>query len=778
MAKRFAAAVLVVGICALLAACPKGNADYKAGKKAEAIADYDTALMHYERALKADPLNAEYRLKASRIRFEAGQAHVDAGRKLRTKGDLPLAVAELEKAMAIDPASAVAAQELKATLEMIAARNAAAAPGGGDAPPEPEPVKLMAEPPTLMPLSRDPINLKVTNDARIVFETIGKLAGLTVVFDPEFQSRRITTELTSVTLEQALDVVSLQAKAFWKPITSNIIFISSDSVQKRKDFEEYVVKTFYLDNTIAAQDLTEIVNGLRQILDLRKVQQINALNAIIIRDTVDKIRLAEKILADIDKAKPEVVIQVSVLQARRDRARDLGITPGSSAVLSFTPRNPTGSDDDDTAANQIRLNDLQRLSSADYSITLPGAAATALITDSATRIIQNPEIRVVDGQSAKLNVGDRVPIATGSFQAGLGGTVGGVGTGGAGAGFVNPLVNTQFQYIDVGVNINITPRIHNGREISMKVQIEVSSVAGRVNIGGIEQPIISQRKIEHDIRLQEGEVNVLGGIVERSQTKSISGWPGLSKIPFLRYLFSTENVDSVESEVLIVLTPRIVRLPQITAENLRSLSAGTDTNVRVRSEDNAIGPVVPPPAAQQQPAPGAQAPAPPGSEPARRPVVPPSPGGTPAPPAQQPGPEGPMGRLRFAPEQISVGVGQTITVGLVAENVEDLFSIPLLLQYDPKVISIEEVRHGGFLSGGTQEIAIVQRIDPARGQAIVSATRQPNTPGVSGSGTLVGIVIKGLAAGQSPLAVVQVNARNSQQKAIQLVSSEAVVQVQ
>ncbi len=776
MSKRIVAAVLVVGISVLLAACPKGNADFKAGKKAEAVSDYDTALVHYERALKADPLNAEYRLKASRIRFEAGQAHVDAGRKLRDKGDLPLAVAEFEKAMAIDPASAVAAQELKATLELMAARNAAAASeGGASPPPEPEPAKLMAEPPTLMPLSRDPINLKVTNDARIVFETIGKLAGLTVVFDPEFQSRRITTELTSITLEQALDVVSLQSKAFWKPITSNIIFISSDSVQKRKDFEEYVVKTFYLNNTIAAQDLTEIVNGLRQILDLRKVQQINALNAIIIRDTVDKIRLAEKILSDIDKAKPEVVIQVSVLQARRDRARDLGITPGSSSVLSFTPRNPTGGSDSG-AANQIQLNELQRLSSADYSITLPGAAATALITDSTTRIIQNPEIRVVDGQSAKLNVGDRVPIATGSFQAGLGGTVGGVTTGGAGAGFVNPLVNTQFQYIDVGVNINITPRIHTDREISMKVQIEVSSVAGRVNIGGIEQPIISQRKIEHDIRLQEGEVNVLGGIVERSQTKSISGWPGLSKIPFLRYLFSTENVDQVESEVLIVLTPRIVRLPQISAENLRSLSAGTDTNVRVRTEDNAIGPTVPPPGTQ--PPAATQAPAQAPSEPARRPVVPPSPGGTPAPAATQPPAQGPMGRLRFAPEQIPLSVGQTVTVGLVVENVDDLFSIPLLLQYDPKVISIEEVRHGGFLSGGTQEIAIVQRIDQARGQAIISATRQPNTPGVSGSGTLVGIVIKGLAAGQSPLAVVQVNARNSQQKALPLLSSEGAVLVQ
>jgi general secretion pathway protein D len=774
MARRFWRAALTVSVVALLAGCPKGNSDFKAGKKAEIIQDYDTALVHYERALRSDPRNAEYRLKATRARFEAGQAHVNKGQKHRRAGEMQLALTEFQKAVAIDPASAIAMQELQNTLDAIAAAAAPPEPAAKPSAAEPESRPLMTEPPQLKPLARDPINLKITNDARIVYETIGKLAGLTVVLDPEFQSRRISAELTNVTLEQALDVVSLQSKSFWKPVTRNIIFVTSDSVQKRKDYEEYVVKTFYLNNTIAAQDLTEIVNALRQILDLRKVQQINAQNAIVIRDTMDKIRVAEKVLADIDKAKPEVVIQVTVMQARRDRARDLGILPGTSSVLSFTPRNPTGSGSGSgsgttTTNNQIRLNELQRLSSADYSITLPGAQVNALATDSTTRIIQNPEIRVVDGQLAKLNVGDRVPIATGSYQSGLGGTTG--------LGAINPLVNTQFQYIDVGVNVSITPRIHSEREVSMKVAVDVSSVAGRVNIGGIEQPIISQRKIEHDIRLQEGQVNVLAGLIERSQSKSVEGWPGLSKIPFLRYFFSSENVDEVESEVLIVLTPRIVRLPEIRAENLRSLSTGTETNVQVRREDEAL---TAPPAQAPKP-PAAPAPAdtrPPGSEPARRPEVPAKPGTTPPAEAPQQPIEGRPAYLRFAPERTTLTVGGTATVGVVIENAEDLFSIPLLLQYDPKVISVEEVRHGGFLSGGTQEIAIVQRIDPERGQAIISATRQPNTAGVSGTGTLVGIVVKGLTQGQSSLSIVQVNARNSQQKPLTILTAEGLVRVE
>ncbi|MBI3405824.1 MAG: type II and III secretion system protein, partial [Acidobacteria bacterium] len=430
-----------------LAACPRGNGDYKAGKDAEAIQDYDTALIHYEKALKADPQNVNYKVKATRIRFEAGQAHVDKGRKAREKGDLQMALAEFEKAAALDPSNPMAPQEARAVLELISKQQGPKLPSG--TPPSSE-LELLDKPPDLKPISRDRINLKVTNDAKIVFDTIAKLAGLSVIYDPDFQTRRISVELTNVTLEDALDVVSLQAKAFWKPLTDNIVIVASDQQQKRKDLEDDVVKTFYLNNTIQAQDLTEIVNGLRQILDLRKIQQVNAQNAIVIRDTPDKVLLAEKIIRDIDRAKPEVVVQVSVLQARRDRMRDLGISPGTSAVLGFTPRNPTssgsgtgtGGTTGSTSSNQIRLSDLQRLASADYSITLPGATLTALLTDSETKIIQNPEIRVVDGQAAKLRIGDRVPVATGSFGTGLGGVS--TGTVGQPVGF-NPLVNTQFQ---------------------------------------------------------------------------------------------------------------------------------------------------------------------------------------------------------------------------------------------------------------------------------------------------------------------------------------------
>jgi len=759
MTFRHFSGLLLIVVAVLVAGCSKGNQQYKAGTKAESLNDYDTALENYNKALRADPNNTEFKLKAARARFEASTWHLEQGQRLRDQSNLELALGEFRKALMIDPSSAVAAQEVKATMELLAAKQGAAENSDTSSPASDQP-KLMAGPPQLEPISRAPINMKATNDAKAVFDAVSKLAGLTVIFDPDFTSRRISVELTNVTLEQALNIVALQSKAFWRPVTSNIIFVAPDQAQKRKDYEEEIVKTFYLHNTVLPQELTEIVTSIRQLLDLRRVQQINAQNAIVIRDTPDRVMLAQKIIDDIDKAKPEVVIQVAVMQARRDRLQNLGITPGTSATLAFTPPNTTttsGGTAQSTAS--IALNQLQHLSTADYSLTLPGAQANFLMTDSSTHIIDNPEIRVVDGQTAKLRVGDRVPVATGSFQAGVG-----VG-GGAAGGLVNPLVNTQFQYLDVGVNVDVTPRIHPDHEISLKVNVVVSSVTGHSTIGGIDQPIISQRSIEHDVRLKDGEVNVLGGLIERTDVNQINGWPGLAKLPFFRYFFSGENVDHQENEVLIVLIPHIVRLPTMTAENLRSIASGTDANAEVRLENVVMAPRMLPtqgiPAQAQPPAATAS--------PNQTPAAPATP--SPAPATQSP-------TLRFDPGTVALKPGETATIGVVVQNVQDLYSIPMLLQFNPAVISVEDVRQGGFLSGGTQDIAIVERVDKERGQAIISATRMPNTPGVSGSGTLVGVVVRGVAAGNSQLSIVQVNAKDSQQRAIQMVTSEAAIRVQ
>ena len=761
--RRWGSLFLCVGLGLLAVGCPKGQPDYSQGKKAETLQDYDAAFVFYQKAAKADPYNATYKVKLNRVRFEASELHVKRGVELRKQGDLQGAAGEFQRAQAIDPSSPVADQELRKTVEMIAEKNRAA-DAAAELPTDPNEPPLAAMPPEIKPLSRGPINLKMSNDAKIVFDTIGKLAGLTVIYDPDFSARRITVELNNVTMEQALEIVSLETKAFVKPVTENIIFVIPDQPQKRRDYEEQVVKTFYVSNTVQPQDLTEIVTGLRQLLDLKRIQQLNSQNAIIVRDTPDKLLLAEKMIRDIDKAKPEVVVQVEVLEARTDRLRDLGILPGQTASIAINPNSSTTSSSSGTTSTTsnsgITLNQLRHLNGSDLVFTLPSATANAILSDTSTRIIQNPEVRSVDGQTAKLRIGDRIPIATGSFQAGVG-----VGSTG-GAGFVNPLVNTQFTYLDVGVNIDLTPRVHPNRDVSLKLKVEVSSHTGDQAIGGISQPIISQRVIEHDIRLKEGEVSILGGLVQRTDSKTLEGWPGLAKLPLLRYLFSHDKTDHLEDEVLIVLTPRIVRIPEWTKANLRTMYSGSETNVQVKRESEIRAPVQPPatsPPPQTNQNLGAGAPTPAADSAAAAKI------------RFEPQP---AAKIRFEPQSLSLKAGQTATIGVVVDNVSDLFSIPLLLQYNPAVISVEEVQHGGFLSGGTQEIAIVQQVFKEKGQAIISATRQPNTPGVSGSGTLIGIVVKGLAPGSSNLSIVQVNAKDSEQKLIPLITGEATLQVQ
>src|ERR1700722_14075164 len=320
-----------------LAGCPKGNQDYDAGRKAENLQDYDTALVHYDAALRTDPANAEFKLRAMHVRYEDAQFHLEQGQKGLQKGDLQVALTEFQKSQAVDPSNSAADQQIKKTMELIAGKAAVTVPRAVD-PNVSSDGDLTPAPPLLKPLSQDAINLKMTNDARVVYETIAKLAGLSVIFDPDFTSRRITAELPNVTLEQALDAVSLESKAFWKPITPSVIFVAPDQPQKRKDVEDEEVKTFYLANTLTPQDLTEVVNGLRQLLDLHRVQQVNAQNAIVIRDTPDKLALAAKIISDIDRAKPEVLIHVQVLTASVNRLRDLGVLPGQSISVAFSPR--------------------------------------------------------------------------------------------------------------------------------------------------------------------------------------------------------------------------------------------------------------------------------------------------------------------------------------------------------------------------------------------------------------------------------------------------------
>src|SRR5580692_10000496 len=530
-----AAMVLLLLAVTVAIAADKAKSLYNKGKDAEARQNYEQAYDDYKQAYDLKPTDLTYRTAFERLRFLAGASHVHRGQLLREAGQLDAAVAEFQKASEIDPASAIAQQELQHTKQMI---DAAKSAGPKAAAPAPSGVQKRldeaAGPVELTTISNVPINLKITEDSKVIYETVGKLAGINVLFDPDYTSRRIKIELNNVSLEEALQIIALESKTFWRPVTPNTIFVASDNPAKRKDLEQSVIKTFYLANLSQPTELQDVVNALRQILEISRIQPLPSQGALVVRGTPDQIALAQKLIGDLDKAKAEVIVDVAVLQINRDKSRTLGINPPTSATVALqnnlttstnttttlnTGAGNTGTLNSSTGTpNQLNLNQLANLNATDFTITIPPATATALFSDSSTKLLQKPQIRAVDGQKASLKIGDRVPVATGSFQPGIGG----VG--------INPLVNTQFQYLDVGVNIDITPKVHSNGEVTLKVVMDISSVTGTSNIGGISQPIIGQRKIEHEVRLKEGEVNMLGGMLEDSQTKALSGIPGLGQI--------------------------------------------------------------------------------------------------------------------------------------------------------------------------------------------------------------------------------------------------------
>ena len=530
-ARVFAALILLVSF-SVAAHADQASSAFKKGVQAESKNDYDEAFQDYSQAHSLKPKDPKYFTAFTRMRFYAAVQHVSKAQALRDGGKLQEAVAEFQRAAEIGAAKT----EAHRTEEIIKKQARASEETAKKELPLDKMAQEAAGPVELQQLSNTLISLRLTENATMVYKTIAHLAGINVLFDQDYKPPKITVELNDVTLREALNTVALQTKTFWTPVSSNTILIAADTTAKRKDMENSVMKTFYLKNVSTPGELQEAAATLKSILDLNRIQLVPNQNALILRGTTDQMVLAQKLLTDLDKPKPEVVIEIAVLQVSRSRIRNLGVNPPTSANIVMVP-GTTGASSGGSGGS-FTLNSLGALNATNFQVNIPGASVTYLMSDSDTKLIQNPQIRALDNEKATLKIGDRVPVATGSFGSAAGG------------GGVSALVNTQFQYLDVGVNIDITPHIHSEHEVTLKMSLEVSSVSGTQNIGGISQPIIGQRRIEHETRLRDGEVNLVGGILEDTETTSLSGYPWLTKIPILKYLFGQEDKQRQENEIV------------------------------------------------------------------------------------------------------------------------------------------------------------------------------------------------------------------------------------
>jgi general secretion pathway protein D len=767
-------ATLILVLCLsnyCFAKTTKAKTLYANGQTAEAKDDPITAYEDYYQAWKLEPKNLRYKTAYERVRFVAASAHVSRGEKLLAQKDTTGALTEFLRALEIDPSNELAHQDIQKARDQFSSPK----PNQETAIPENKAQELteVGSPVQLKPISNEPLTLHMTEDSKVVYQTVGKAAGINVLFDPEYTSKRIQVDIANVSLLDALRIVGVSSGTFWHPVTSNTIFVAMNTRAKRQELEEEAVQTFYLANTAQQNDLNDIQTALRNLLVNAKLYGVPSQSAIVMRATPDELLLAQKLINDLDKSRPEVVVDVALLEVNRDKTRTIGLQLPGSFGVQLQPPNATSTTTSGTtttttgtttsSTTNLTLNNLANLNGTNFAVTVGAATANLMLSDSDTKVLQNPSIRATDGQKADLKIGSRIPVATGSYQTG------------AATAVVSSLVNTQFTYLDVGVEVEITPIVHYDRDVTLKIKIVNSTESGSTNIGGITEPIISQRTVDQVVRLKEGEVNILGGFMQKEDLITIGGTPGLSELPVLKYIFSSNQHEVQDDEIVFMITPHVVRATEISPLNMQEIDTGTGTNVELR---RISAPVHGQTGATDGLPPGLQphAPVPPaGASPAAASTPGPAPPGSTVGPATA-GPATGSVSLQIAPPTATPKVGSTFQVAINLSGGQDIFSVPMQLHYDNSKLALVNVDTGDFLGHDGQAIALVHR-DDGVGNVVISASRPPGVAGVTGSGTVCVLTFQANAAGDAALQIIRASAKNSAQQPVNIAGSQTVVHV-
>jgi len=780
----------------VLRASESANSLFKQGQTAEAREDYDAAFDFYQKACARQPKDLTYRAAFYRVRVTASTIHVTKGEKLMNAGNEQGALSEFLRAAEIDPSNEAAQQAIAMVRQKHGEKPPAAEVNMAEAGGKQAEIDSIGAPALLKPVTNEPVTLHMQEDAKVVYQAVGKAAGINVLFDPDFNSKRIQVDLNNVSLLDALRIVGTISNTFWRPVTDNTIFVAQNSRAKRTDLDEQAVQTFYLSNAWQQNDLTDVNTALRNVLGTNaKVYAVPSQNAIVMRGTPDELLLAQKIINDLDKARAEVVVDIAVLEVSKNWQRTLGISWPSSIGVALTPPSSSSSNCTPSATvtcpstssgNNLSIYDFAHLKATDFAVTMGAATANLLLTDSNTKVLQNPRIRATDAQKATMKIGSKIPIATGSYQTG------------AATAVVSSLVNTQFQYQDVGVNIEMTPTVHFNRDVTLKIKIEVTTQSGSVTISGVTEPILSQRVVDQVIRLREGEASILGGIQDTEESQSWTGIPGLSSIPILKYIFGSKDKKTVDDELVFLVVPHVVRSQTLDQANLRTIDTGAGQSIELRhvaadaagstnEAPPAATPARPPanpvptvgtvpgqtalaaaPAALQQMREAAQ----PNINPTAAPPQPPS--NATAVPAQ---PAAVRVSLMLNSPPGPVTQGATFKIPVVLAGGADIASVPIQIQYDPATLSLVNVDSGEFLGRDGQAVALVHR-DDGPGTITINASRPPGAKGVNGMGVVCVLTFQAKAAGESAIAISRPGAVNSSQLPLPAEGGRISVKVQ
>jgi len=807
---RIVALVLLVGAAVGCAA----QKAFQRGERAMRAERYDEALLDFSKASAMDPGNTRYTVALARAKLESAAEHFRKGRRYADSRQLDLAVAEFQQVLVIAPGHQHAGTELQRAFRELERQRASLS--------EIEQLKERARrrevgPPLLDPRTNIPILMSFKEVALSkIFEAIGKASGINFIFDDKVEiDKAMTIDIGNVTLEMALDILMLQTKNFYKVIDDFTLLVAPDTRPKRQEYEDQVIRTFFLSNA----DPKTVTTVLRSLLQSRQIAEDTELNSVTIKDTPAKVAIAERIVEAHDKSRGEVLIDVELLQINRNLAETLGLDL-TSKLLTLQFR-----DGDE----RVPLNNLDILrQTGNWTVgIIPAVTLDFLKSDSDTKAIAQPQLRVSEGEQAQLLIGDRVPIPTTSFNTSQ--TVGG-----------NIVPITSFTYQNVGITLQIQPRVHHNKEITLQVQVEISQLTGSVSsgTGGQEQPIIGTRQIQTVIRLRDNETNILAGLIAKEESDTISGVAGLGDVPFLRRLFGKTTRTEKRTDIVMTITPRIIRIPDIGEDDLATLWVGTEENMKLRGParqslyagpfggsggdggtagaTGAAGAAAPPAAERPggslnristsreverdranaasgrpttvspqgsaaQPRPPVIAPPPAGDLPSDEepPVEDEPPDDTDDEGNDEPEPPSGPAIVRLVPTKMVYSVGERVVVQIVIDGARNVGSTPFHLRYNPGVLQYRSPgTEGPFLRGDGSNTVFLSSDTGGGGEIVVGLSRMGAAEGSSGAGTLAVFEFDAIAAGDCGFQFTGASVKDPQARNLPAAFQTAAVRVQ
>ena len=713
----------------LLAGCASIGA-FRDGNAAADMGNWDAAVDFYRRAVQDDPGDPSHRIALERAMQNASAVHVARARELEAQDELPAALAEFRRASALDPTNgqliAIAAsleRQIRTLVEASRPRSATEQLR--------EQARRDSEPPLLDPASGDPLGFQFSNASlRDILDFIGTATGINVTYDQQFQDRSYTVRLEGLTIEEALDQILTANQHFYKVLNARSVIIVPDTPQKRAQYEEQVIRTFYVSHADVAELatlLTQVVRAPTLAVQPQIVPNTGS-NTITVRATIAVAAVIARVIAANDKPRAEIVVDVEILEVNRERARQYGLdlTQYSIGALFSPAASPlAGTAPNTVASSPFNANLLSEGASlSDFYLAVPAAIVDFLESDSETRLVAKPQLRGQEGTELTLNLGDDIPVPSTSFTA--------IATGGVA---VNPL--TSFEYRAVGVNLRMTPRVTYDNEIILDIEVENSTLGPNIDVAGQALPTFGTRRVITRLRLRDGESNLLAGLLREEDRRSLRGFPGILNLPVIRHLFSSNDESISSTDIIMLLTPRIVRTHELTQEDLSPIFIGTQQNMGVTGPPPLVAPVSRPAVDPAAPGDVGSLSTTPGPRAAAL-------GGTPSPFSAQ------VGVLSPAGTDVTLG-SEGYTVPISISGASQLSTLSLSMTFDPEVLRVSTIQEGSFMRQGSASVTFAQDVDPETGRIDLALTRTGDQTGAAGSGLVASVVFEPVAQGASIL---------------------------